>query len=201
LELSDAAAPPPLPLDSSSILDAAAPACRYVSFPVHLDLLPSPQWPSPVVEGHCGEVALVRPRSRAALGMPRSRAAPGTRRSILCSPPSVDAADLQLPRGCSRCFLYLPPIAVRHGVASGVDGHRRPSGMILGGRRWNSKTTRHATQGMVGGPRRLLGLEDGRKEAGRLRLFYFYRNQPLEASSSCIIEVHCLKLWISKSMK
>jgi hypothetical protein len=44
----------------------------------------------------------VRPRSRAAPGMPRSRVAPGTRRFILCSPPSVDAADLQLPEAPSH---------------------------------------------------------------------------------------------------
>jgi hypothetical protein len=60
--------------------------------------------------------------------MPRSRATPGTRRSIMCSWPSADAADLQLPQGCSRCFLCLPPIAVRHGVAGGVDGHGRCGG-------------------------------------------------------------------------
>jgi hypothetical protein len=70
----------------------------------------------------------VTPRSRTVPGMPRSRAVPGTRRSILCSPPLVDAVDLQLPRGCSRCFLCLPPIAVRHGVAGGVDGHGRRGG-------------------------------------------------------------------------
>jgi hypothetical protein len=94
---------------------------------------PSRSYPqSPVAQsrrrGACGEAALVTPRSRAAPGMPRSRAAPGMQRSILCSPPSVDAADLQLPRGCSMCFLCLPPIAVRHGVAGGVDGHGRRGG-------------------------------------------------------------------------
>jgi hypothetical protein len=108
---------------------------RRGSASLQVRFLPSPSRSSPQSpvaqsrrRGACGEAALVTPRSRAAPGMPRSRAAPGTRRSILCSPPSVDAADLQLPRGCSRCFLCLPPIAVRHGVAGGVDGHGRRGG-------------------------------------------------------------------------